>query len=106
MPSIGQVHWHEGLFIQPHHFQLMQRQLIEQFIGERRIAFPFPYGLIDAKISADALENMLVRFDRLRVVMPSGLEVRVPDGADLPPLDIRQAFQGSSGGFTERFHWP
>ena len=99
MPSIGQVHWHEGLFLQPHHLQAMQRQLVEQFIGERRLAFPYPYGLIDAKISADALENMLVRFDRLRVVMPSGLEVSVPENAELPALDIKQAFASGSGSF-------
>src|SRR3989440_12464466 len=98
MPN-GLVHWHEGLFIQPHHFQVMQRQLIEQSIGERRLAFPYPYGLIDAKISADALENMLVRFDRLRVVMPSGLEVNVPETAELPALDIKQAFASGSGSF-------
>src|SRR3954453_14413673 len=78
----------------------MQRQLIEQSIGERRLAFPYPYGLIDAKISADALENMLVRFDRLRVVMPSGLEVNFPDNADLPSLDIKAAFEASSNPFT------
>ncbi len=99
MPSIAQVHWHEGLFLQPHHLQAMQRQLLEQSITERRLAFPFPYGLIDAKISADALENMLVRFDRLRVVMPSGLEVSVPDNAELPALDIKQAFASGSGSF-------
>src|SRR2546430_13383061 len=98
MPN-GLVHWHEGLFIQPHHFQVMQRQLIEQSIGERRLAFPYPYGLIDAKISADALENMLVRFDRLRVVMPSGLEVSVPENAELPALDIKQAVWSRGGCF-------
>src|SRR3954447_8576717 len=100
MPSIGQVHWHEGLFLQPHHLQAMQRSLLEQSIGERKLSFAYPYGLIDAKISADALENMLVRFDRLRVVMPSGLEVSVPDNAELPALDIKQAFASGSGGFT------
>src|SRR3954466_11238425 len=100
MPSIGQVHWHEGLFLQPHHLQAMQRSLLEQSIGERKLAFPFPYGLIDAKISADALENMLVRFDRLRVVMPSGLEVSVPDNAELPALDIKHPFTAGSGSFT------
>src|SRR5258705_11400351 len=97
MPSIGQVHWHEGLFLQPHHLQAMQRSLLEQSIGERKLAFAFPYGLIDAKISADALENMLVRFDRLRVVMPNGLEVGVADNAELPALDIKQAFASGGG---------
>jgi type VI secretion system protein ImpJ len=78
----------------------MQRQFLEQFWAERRLAWPYPYGVVQARLSDDALANMVVQFDELHVVMPSGLEVHVPDSADLPPLDIRQAFQGTSGGFT------
>jgi type VI secretion system protein ImpJ len=100
MPNIGQVHWHEGLFLQPHHLQVMQRALVDQFVTERKLAFAYPYGLIDSKVSADALENLLVRFDRLRVVMPSGLEVSVPDNADCPALDIKHPFTAGSGSFT------
>jgi type VI secretion system ImpJ/VasE family protein len=100
MPKVPQVHWHEGLFLQPHHFQAMQRQLVEQSAAERRLAFAWPYGLIESRLSSDALENMLVRFDRLRAVMPSGLEVNVPDNADLPALDIKQTFAASSASFT------
>lgn len=100
MPTSGHVHWHEGLFLQPQHLQWMQRALLEQSADERRLQWPYPYGVVEARLSADALENMLVRFDRLRVVLPSGVEVSVPDSADLPPLDIKQAFEAGSGGFT------
>jgi type VI secretion system protein ImpJ len=100
MPSNGHVHWHEGLFLQPHHLQWMQRSLLEQLSDERRLQWSYPYGVVEARLSADALENMLVRFDRLRVVLPGGTEVNVPDSADLPPLDIKQAFEAGSGGFT------
>src|SRR5579862_9827941 len=96
----GPVHWHEGLFLQPHHLQTMQHHLLERFGSERRLGYVFPYGVIDMKMSADALENMLVRFDRLRVIMPSGLEVNFPENADLASLDIKQAFEGSSTPFT------
>lgn len=96
----AQVHWHEGLFLQPHHLQYLQRQLLNQVSGQRRLGYAYPYGLIEARLSADALENMLVRFDRLRVVMPSGLEVVFPDNADLPALDIKKAFDSSSEPFT------
>jgi type VI secretion system protein ImpJ len=100
MPNIGQVHWHEGLFLQPHHLQANQRMLLDSFVAERKLCFPYPYGVIDAKISADALENLLVRFDRLRVVLPSGVEVNVPENADLPALDIKQPFSQGGGSFT------
>ena len=100
MAVTGHVHWHEGLFLQPHHLQWMQRQFLEQFWAERRLGWPYPYGVVEATPSSEALANMVVQFDRLHVVMPGGLEVIIPDNADLPPLDIRQAYQSSSGGFT------
>ena len=99
MSIMGQVHWHEGLFLQPHHLQVMQHQVLERIAAERRLATVYPYGVVEAKLSPDALENMLVRFDRLRVIMPSGLEVNIPENAELPSFDISAPFAASSGGF-------
>jgi type VI secretion system ImpJ/VasE family protein len=78
----------------------MQHHVLDRIATARRLSFIYPYGVIDMKMSADALENMLIRFDRLRVVMPSGVEVNFPDNADLPSLDIKQAFEASSNSFT------
>ncbi|MCI0629499.1 MAG: type VI secretion system baseplate subunit TssK [Phycisphaerales bacterium] len=92
-----QIHWHEGLFLQPHHLQLMQHQLHLLHEEQRRVGWGYPYGLIEAKLSADRLENMVVGFDRLHLVMPNGVEVDVPGNADLPTLDIKHALTASSG---------
>lgn len=96
----GQIHWCEGLFLQPHHLQYMQSSFVENFAHDRRMYWNYPYGVVEAKISDDQLENMRVSFDRLRVVMPSGLEVNVPDNAYLPSLDIKESFASSSGPLT------
>jgi type VI secretion system ImpJ/VasE family protein len=96
----GQIHWCEGLFLQPHHLQYMQSSLIENAMHDRRLYWNYPYGVVEAKISDDQLENMRVSFDRLRVIMPSGLEVNVPDNAYLPSLDIKESFASSSGPLT------
>jgi type VI secretion system protein ImpJ len=77
----------------------MQRNLLEGFGTERKLAWAYPYGLVEARLSSDALENLLVQFDSLRVVMPSGLVVNFPDSADLPSLNIKAVFEGSSGSF-------
>ena len=100
MATGGDVHWHEGLFLRPHHLQSMQRGMLEKVRHERRLAWNYPYGVVRARLSPDALENMLVRFDQLQVVMPGGLEVNVPENADLPALNIEEAFAGSGGGLT------
>ncbi len=98
MPA--EVHWHEGLFLQPHHFQAMSRAQAESLAALRRQVMAYPWGVIDARLSRDALENMLVRFDRLHVIMPSGVELRVPDEAELPTLEIKRAFESSSDPIT------
>ncbi len=100
MAKLGQVHWHEGLFLQPHHLQLMQHQVLGQFGAERRAAMPYPYGILDYRLSSDALEDCLVQCNRLHAIMPSGVIVDVPDGADLPALDIKGVFGSSSAPFT------
>jgi type VI secretion system ImpJ/VasE family protein len=94
------IHWQEGLFLQPHHFQRMQKSLVDEIASERRMAWPYPYGVIEARLSRDELENKRVRFDKLRAIMPSGLEVNYPAAAELPSLDIAQAFSKGAGSFT------
>ncbi|MDB6066615.1 MAG: Type secretion protein family [Pedosphaera sp.] len=96
----AQIHWQEGLFLQPHHLQRMQKAFRDQIHDERRLGWAYPYGVVEARLSRDELENMRIRFERLRVVMPSGLEVNFPENCDLPSLDIKQAFSKGSGSFT------
>jgi type VI secretion system ImpJ/VasE family protein len=94
------IHWQEGLFLQPHHLQRMQKSIEDDLAAERRLTWPYPFGLIEARISREELENKRVRFDKLRAIMPSGLEVNYPAFAELPSLDIAQAFSKGSGTFT------
>ena len=95
-----QIHWHEGLFLQPHHLQRFQKNLFD-LVGEQRgLIWPFPYGVVEARLSTDELENKRIRFDRLRAVMPSGVEIDYPRNADLPSIDIKQSFVTQPAGFT------
>lgn len=100
MTTTPEVHWHEGLFLQPQHLQAMQRHQQAGSVAMRRTLLSYPYGLVEAKLSSDALSNMLVRFDSLHVVMRSGVEVRFPGNAELPPLDIKERFETGSGTFN------
>jgi type VI secretion system protein ImpJ len=93
MAEDGLVHWHEGLFLEPHHMQMMQRRTTEQFRFERRLQRSHPYGLLQCEVSQDELENTRVRLQRLQAVMPSGVVVDVPGNADIPSLDISEAFK-------------
>ncbi|UCD74777.1 MAG: type VI secretion system baseplate subunit TssK [Phycisphaerales bacterium] len=97
MTTKGHVHWEEGLFLRPHHLQLMQRRAFEDLATERRLLQPYPYGVVELAVSRDELSNLIVRFDRLRVIMPSGLYVDIDSNAELPPLDVTKPFKAGSG---------
>jgi type VI secretion system protein ImpJ len=94
------IHWHEGLFLQPHHLQRLQHGVLQQFQDERRLVWPYPYGLVAGQLSLDELANFRLRFDRLRVIMPSGLEINYPDNAELPSVDLKPLFAGGGSVFT------
>ena len=95
-----QLHWHEGLFLQPHHLQQFQRNTLAQFGTERGLVLAYPYGVIEARLSKDELENFRVRFERLELVLPGGAHISFPENADLPSLNIKQAFIDYPAGFT------
>ena len=94
-----EIHWHEGLFLQPHHLQRMQKSNHDQFSIERKLNWAYPYGVLEARLSRDELENMRVRFERLRAIMPSGRVVNFPENAELPSLDIKAVLAKSTSGF-------
>lgn len=91
------VHWHEGLFLQPHHLQLMQRRLQVEIRAARALLSPHVYGVVEGKLSYDDLADGRIRFERLHVIMPSGQEIRFPEEASLPSLDVRAAMARGSG---------
>src|SRR5215467_7817090 len=94
------IHWQEGLFLQPHHLQRMQKGVEDGLASERHLAWPYPSGVIEARLNRPALANKRVTFDKLRAIMPSGIEVNYPDAAELPSLDIAQIFSRGSGSFV------
>jgi len=94
------VHWHDGLFLQPHHLQSLQNAVFDGMHDQRKLSMGFSYGVIEAQLSADELNNGHVRFDSLQVAMPRGAVFRYPQEADLPSLDIRAELQKRPEGLV------
>jgi type VI secretion system ImpJ/VasE family protein len=91
------VHWHEGLFLQPHHLQIMQRRLQVEIRAARSLLGEHCFGVVEGSLSDDDLADGRIRFERLHVIMPSGQEVRFPEEANLPALDIKAALARGAG---------
>ena len=94
-----QLHWHEGLFLLPHHLQHLQHGLSEEIAGTRKMGLPNAYGLWEAAISHDELANHRLRFEKLKVMMPSGIVVSAFENADLPDLDLKPLFATGETSF-------
>lgn len=77
----------------------MQKILFDLVGNERVLNWSYPYGVVEGRLSMDDLRAFRIQFNGLRAVMPSGLEVNFPDNAELPTIDIKQAFASAAGGF-------
>jgi len=95
-----QLHWHEGLFLLPHHLQHLQHGLFDEIAEVRRLGMPQANGLWEAAISHDELANHRLRFEKLKVMMPSGLVVSAFENADLGDLDLKPLFATGETSFV------
>lgn len=92
MSDSSNVHWEEGLFLQPHHLQVMQHRMTGALHAYYQLTRPYPFGLIRAVLSQGSLAKGEVRFEELKLVMPGGLLIDVPGNTDLPAREFTRAF--------------
>ncbi len=83
-----EINWAEGMFLQPHHLQQLQRLVLRRNRSDRALTFPYSYGLIDLEIDENALVNARVVVRRFSAVMRGGEEVSMPGNVRLAPLDL------------------
>jgi type VI secretion system protein ImpJ len=60
------VHWYEGLFLRPHHFQAADRYWSETVQTSEQWDHPYNYGLLAIDFSREALGNHQFASDRLQ----------------------------------------
>lgn len=91
--SARAVHWHEGMFLQPHHFQADHRYLTGR--GHRALTWPVhhAWGLRHVDIDADALANSRLVVRSLQACLRDGTPISVPDDGVLPALDLKGLFE-------------
>ena len=94
------VHWQEGLLLQPHHLQVMQRGMLDRFADRQLLTRPYPYGVLACEVSEDALHNNRLEFTRLDVLFRSGRHLRIPQDTLLPPLDLTPRMEAGPDSLT------
>ena len=90
------VHWSEGLFISPHHFQLSERRLREELSLAQQWHVGYAYGVRKIEIDLEALANWRVSLGTLHVRLQDRTFLRYPEDSILAPVEIpRAAFRNS-----------
>ncbi len=87
------IHWGEGLFLSPQHFQTAERRTGESIQLSENWNVGYPYGLRLIEIDRDALTNWRVSLSAVHIRLLDGTHLRFPEDAILDPLEIaREAF--------------
>ncbi len=82
------INWHEGLFLQPHHFQAADRYWTNLVQTSERWDHPYGYGLEDISCG---FQGTQFRVDRIRARMPNGTLVQHEGNAAPLTVDVKQA---------------
>jgi type VI secretion system ImpJ/VasE family protein len=91
------IHWHEGLFLQPHHMQYLQNEQSNLRRNNSKTFHYFPFGLSELELSDNSLENSIIAIEKLTAIMPSGIELSIPGNATVKSLQVNKDESSSDG---------
>lgn len=86
------VHWHEGMFLRPHHFQAADRFAARVLAQNIQMIRWHGWGLERCVIDLDALGAFRLVVRNLEARFRDGTTVVLPDDAPSPDLDLKPAF--------------
>jgi type VI secretion system protein ImpJ len=90
------VHWHEGMFLRPQHFQAGRDHLVHLMAVGQKWDQHYNWGLRAIDIDRDALANHRFVARRLRARLHDGTPINVPEDGLLPELDLKPAMERDS----------
>ncbi|HJV34355.1 type VI secretion system baseplate subunit TssK, partial [Geomonas sp.] len=80
--------WHQGLFLQPQHFQLQDRALLAQLIPALAYQTPHLWGVADLQIDLGALSTYCLKLRSGSFRFQDGTFVHFPGNAWLEPRSL------------------
>jgi len=85
------VHWHEGMFLRPHHLQAANRYNAQVHQLGDKWDTHFNWGLRTVDIDREAMSNHRLVMLSLRVRLRDGTLISLPEDGTLPPLNLKDA---------------
>ncbi len=91
------VHWHEGMFLRPHHYQAAQRYFADLGRRNHKWDHHYDWGLHALDLDLEALANQRLVIHSLEARLRDGTAVAVPADGNLPEQDLRGPLRDSQG---------
>ncbi len=85
------IHWYEGVFLRPHHFQSAERYWADAAQFSNRLDNPHNYGLVALEFSKEGLANHQLEVRRLQARMRDGTLVSFDVGSEPDRVDLTRA---------------
>jgi type VI secretion system protein ImpJ len=83
------VHWFEGMFLKPHHFQAADRYARERIKESEDWLHPHNWGVRSVRFDEDAIANYTLRLTACQIRFKDGTTLSVPEEATIDPLELR-----------------
>jgi type VI secretion system protein ImpJ len=90
------VHWHEGMFLRPQHFQAATRHMQHQAARGDKWLVHHNWGLRAIELDHDAIANFRFVVRSMDLRFRDGTLVSIPEDGLLPEIELKEAFERSS----------
>lgn len=91
------VFWRQGLFLQPQHFQSLQSHTDSSANDYSESRSGVHSGLIDLKVDQEALQNGMLRIEKLVHILGDGTLISFPGNVELTAVSLAQIQADESG---------
>jgi len=84
--------WHQGLFLQPQHFQLLERSLQSLFMPFRDFVEPHFWGVAEVEVQKAALGTRTFTILKGDIIFPDGTHTVFPGNSVISPRPFEDAW--------------
>jgi type VI secretion system protein ImpJ len=90
--------WHQGLFLQPQHFQQFDLYIQSLFTPFQQHMQPYFWGVANLKIQEASLQNRMFEILNVEAIFPDGIQAAFPGNAVLQARSFKSIDFGGEGG--------
>jgi len=94
------LHWNDGQFLQPHHFQYFQRHNMAFLQNNRMLFSPYPWGLIEFEIDDDSLAAGRLVVKHFSAILGDGTPLSMPGNCLISPLELTETLKNNPNEIT------